>query len=203
MAMKNNIELCTASDFCAINCHAFFDGNTLPEDAGQFVKDWVKQISEAAGGKTVVVSESGWPHQGNPNDKAIPSPENQAAAIASLKAAFGGGSNLVLYNSYNDLWKSDSAGTFGSVAIFSLGDLSSTASHAHTDVSHLERRSSGVSWVIVRASQVARSGTRARTCCQLEYCIQCLLSFHVRCICSKGEGFLQRRRRQWGRPQIV
>lgn len=150
--MKNNIELCTASDFCAINCHAFFDGDTLPEDAGQFVKDWVKQISEAAGGKTVVVSESGWPHQGNPNNKAIPSPENQAAAIASLKAAFGGGSNLVLYNSYNDLWKSDSADTFGSVVFFLLGGLSSTASHAHTDVSQLERRNSGVSWVIVRAS---------------------------------------------------
>ena len=28
VAIKNNIELCTASDFCAINCHAFFDGNT-------------------------------------------------------------------------------------------------------------------------------------------------------------------------------
>lgn len=113
MAMKNNIELCTASDFCAINCHAFFDGNTLPEDAGQFVMNWVKQISEAAGGKTTMVSESGWPHQGDPNNKAIPSPENQATALASLKAAFGGGLNLVLYNSFNDLWKSNSANTFG------------------------------------------------------------------------------------------
>ncbi|CAD6594249.1 MAG: hypothetical protein ASARMPREDX12_008500 [Alectoria sarmentosa] len=113
MAMRNNIELCTASDFCAINCHAFFDGNTLPEDSGQFVQNWVKQISEAAGGKTTIVTESGWPHQGDPNNKAIPSPENQAAAIASLKAAFSGGSNLVLYNSYDDLWKSDSADTYG------------------------------------------------------------------------------------------
>lgn len=123
MAMKNNIELCTASDFCAINCHAFFDGNTLPEDAGQFVQNWVKQISEAAGGKTTIVTESGWPHQGDPNNKAIPSPENQAAAIASLKAAFGGGSNLVMYNSYNDLWKSDSADTFGAEKYWGiLGD---------------------------------------------------------------------------------
>ncbi|CAF9907540.1 hypothetical protein IMSHALPRED_005561 [Imshaugia aleurites] len=115
MAMKNNIELCTASDFCAINCHAFFDGNTLPEDAGQFVQNWVKQISEAAGGKTTIVTESGWPHQGDQNNKAIPSPQNQATAIASLKTAFSGGSNVVLYNSYDDLWKSDSADTFGSV----------------------------------------------------------------------------------------
>ena len=137
--MKNNIELCTASDFCAINCHAFFDGNTLPEDAGQFVKSWVKQISEAAGGKTTIVTESGWPHQGDPNNKAIPSPENQAAAIASLKAAFSGGLNLVLYNSYNDLWKSDSADTFGSVHFFLV--MSSTASHTNV---RLERRSIGV-----------------------------------------------------------
>ena len=115
VAMKDNIELCTASDFCAINCHAFFDGNTLPEESGTFVKKWQNLISEAAGGKTTIITESGWPHQGSPNNKAIPSPENQAAAIASLKAAFGGGSNLVLYNSFNDLWKSNSADTFESV----------------------------------------------------------------------------------------
>ncbi|CAF9943142.1 MAG: hypothetical protein ALECFALPRED_010696 [Alectoria fallacina] len=123
MAMRNNIELCTASDFCAINCHAFFDGNTLPEDSGQFVQNWVKQISEAAGGKITIVTESGWPHQGDTNNKAIPSPENQAAAIASLKEAFSGGSNLVLYNSYDDLWKSDSADTYGAEKYWGmLGD---------------------------------------------------------------------------------
>ena len=97
MAMKNNIELCTASDFCAINCHAFFDGNTLPSGAGPFVKEWAQQISEAAGGKTTVVTESGWPTQGDTNDKAVPSQENHEAAIESLKSSFGGGTNLVLY----------------------------------------------------------------------------------------------------------
>ena len=43
IAMKNNPSLCQASDFCAINCHAFFDGKTLPSGAGQFVKDWAQQ----------------------------------------------------------------------------------------------------------------------------------------------------------------
>lgn len=97
IAMKANIELCTASDFCAINCHAFFDGNTLPSGAGDFVKNWAQQISQAAGGKTTVVTESGWPTQGNTNVKAVPSQENHQAAITSLKASFGGGTNLVLY----------------------------------------------------------------------------------------------------------
>ncbi|KAL2045516.1 hypothetical protein N7G274_001944 [Stereocaulon virgatum] len=113
MAMKNNIGLCTASSFCAINCHAFFDGNTLPSGAGEFVKNWAQQISEAAGGKMTVVTESGWPTQGDPNGQAVPSQENHQAAIASLKSAFEGGTNLVLYGMYNDLWKKDGPSTFG------------------------------------------------------------------------------------------
>ena len=113
IAMKNNIGLCTASSFCAINCHAFFDGNTLPSGAGEFVKNWAQQISEAAGGKTTVVTESGWPTQGDPNNQAVPSQENHQTAIASLKSAFGGGTNLVLYGMYNDLWKKDGPTTFG------------------------------------------------------------------------------------------
>ena len=64
VAMKNNPELCTASDYCAINCHAFFDGKTPAEKAGPFVANWVKMVSEAAGGKTTVVTETGWPSQG-------------------------------------------------------------------------------------------------------------------------------------------
>ena len=115
IAMKNNPALCTASDFCAINCHAFFDGNVLPEGAGDFVKNWAQQVSEAAGGKTVIVSESGWPTQGGTNNKAVASQEAHTAAISSLKSAFGGGTNLVLYGMYNDAWKKDSAATFGSV----------------------------------------------------------------------------------------
>ncbi|KAL6721147.1 Cell surface mannoprotein mp65 [Lecanora helva] len=115
IAMKSNPMLCSASDFCAINCHAFFDGNVLPEGAGDFVKKWAQQVSDAAGGKMVVVTESGWPTQGGTNKKAIASQEAHTAAISSLKSAFGGGTNLILYGMYNDAWKEDSATTFGSV----------------------------------------------------------------------------------------
>ena len=113
IAMKNNPALCTVSDFCAINCHAFFDGNVLAEGAGDFVKNWAQQISEAAGGKTVVVTESGWPTQGDTNNKAIASLESHSTAISSLKSAFGGGQNLILYAMYNEGWKKDSGTTFG------------------------------------------------------------------------------------------
>ena len=111
IAMKANPQLCHASDFCAINCHAFFDGNVLPSGAGPFVADWAKQVSKAAGGKMTVVTESGWPTQGNQNNKAIPSQQNHQEAISSLKGSFS--ENLLLYGLYNDLWKKDSGDTHG------------------------------------------------------------------------------------------
>lgn len=111
VAMKEHPELCRASDFCAINCHAFFDGKVLPENAGDFVLGWVQQVSEAAGGKTTVVTETGWPSQGSPNQQAIPSPQNHQKAIQSIKQSFS--NNAILYSAFNDLWKSNSAATFG------------------------------------------------------------------------------------------
>ncbi|KAL9131911.1 MAG: hypothetical protein Q9217_000271 [Psora testacea] len=111
MAMKANPQLCRASDFCAINCHAFFDGNVSAGDAGLFVAEWARKVSQAAGGKTTVVTESGWPTRGNQNNKAIPSPEKHQQAMQSLNASFS--ENLVLYGLYNDLWKKDSGATHG------------------------------------------------------------------------------------------
>ncbi len=108
-AMKANPELCHASDFCAINCHAFFDGNVPAEGAGHFVLDWAQQVSEAAGGKTVVISETGWPTRGDTNNKAVPSKENHDKAIASIKQHIP--DNLILFSAFNELWKKDSENT--------------------------------------------------------------------------------------------
>lgn len=111
VAVKANPDLCHASDFCAINCHAFFDGNVVADAAGDFVQQWVDLISEIGNGKTVLVTESGWPSQGDPNNKAVPSPENQQAAIDSIRLKLG--KNVILYNAFNDLWKVDRGDTFG------------------------------------------------------------------------------------------
>lgn len=110
IAMKANPGLCEASDFCAINCHAFFDGHVLPEDAGKFVQGWVSDIAEKANGKKVVVTESGWPNSGLDNIDAVPSQENQEKAVASLKAAFA--KDLILYSAYDNRWMTDNVKTF-------------------------------------------------------------------------------------------
>ncbi|KAL8936864.1 MAG: hypothetical protein Q9216_004707 [Gyalolechia sp. 2 TL-2023] len=110
VAMVDHPEICKASDFCAVNCHAFFDGNVPAEKSGEFVKGWVDKIGKATG-KTVVVTETGWPSQGNQNGKAIPSPQNHRAAISSIGGALS--NNVIYYSAYNDMWKKDGPSTFG------------------------------------------------------------------------------------------
>ena len=118
MALQANPSLGKASDFIAMNCHAFFDGNVLPGDAGKFVANWVQKISQAAGGKRCVVTESGWPTQGTANKKANPGKSEHQAAIQSLKGSLS--KDLILYTLYDDLWKQDRGDTHGAEKFWGL-----------------------------------------------------------------------------------
>ncbi|KAK5107162.1 hypothetical protein LTR62_001687 [Meristemomyces frigidus] len=118
VAMIANPELCQASDYAAANCHAFFDGGVTAEQAGDFVLAQAQRVSHACGGKDTMITETGWPWQGETNGKAIPSPENQAVAVASIKKAFY--HNIVLFTAFNDYWKQNNAGTFGAEQYWGL-----------------------------------------------------------------------------------
>ena len=104
MVMNQYTQLCAASDYCAINCHTFWDGHATPEDAGSFVLNWVKTISASQGGKKTVVTESGWPTQGAQYVNSVPSQANMQTTIASLKATFS--NNIILYSAYDTTWQS-------------------------------------------------------------------------------------------------
>ncbi|KAF2723437.1 glycoside hydrolase family 17 protein, partial [Polychaeton citri CBS 116435] len=103
--------LCEVSDFAAANCHGFFNSDLDASGAGGWVLSQAQDVSAACGGKETWITESGWPWQGSANGKAVPSPENQSSAIASLKQSFS--SNIILFTAFNDLWKKDNAYTFG------------------------------------------------------------------------------------------
>lgn len=127
VATVNHPALCAASDYCAINCHAFFDSSAIPQGAGAFVRGWVEKVQAIAGGKPVVVTESGWPSRGEANGLAVPSLENQMLAVKSLAQAFPEG-DLILYNSFNDHWLKDDQYTFGAQQWWGLyGDAPSGA----------------------------------------------------------------------------
>ena len=103
--LEQHPEICHASDYAAANAHAFFDSTVTADKAGQWAQGTAKRV-EAACGKKVVITESGWPHSGNANGLAVPSPENQKKAVASLQSAFPHG-GLIMYSAFNDLWKQD------------------------------------------------------------------------------------------------
>ncbi|KAH8701857.1 putative cell wall glucanase [Talaromyces proteolyticus] len=106
-------ELCEASDYCAANCHAFFDSTQTADTAGPYVLEQARLVSEAVGGsKKVIITESGWPSAGVPNGNAIPSRPNQEVALKSLRENFPHG-GLILFSAFDDKWKADNEGTFG------------------------------------------------------------------------------------------
>lgn len=101
-------ELCSGSDYCAVNVHPFFDPNTPAEKAGTFVVNMVQALREKLGNPTarVRVTESGWPWQGSANGQAVPGVDQQAAAFNSIEAAFASNpQDMVLFSAFNDRWK--------------------------------------------------------------------------------------------------
>lgn len=114
-AVEDHPELCDESDYCAINCHPFFDSYTGPDEAGTFLVNAMENVRSklADSNKRIVITETGWPWKGTPNGLAIPSPEAQDVAIKSIKSIFRARpQNVMLFNAFNDLWKVSAADTF-------------------------------------------------------------------------------------------
>ncbi|CDO95467.1 unnamed protein product [Kluyveromyces dobzhanskii CBS 2104] len=107
-ALINNPGLCDCNDFVAVNAHAYFDQNTAAEDAGSWLINQIERVwGTCNGNKEVVITESGWPSQGQTYGKAVPSKENQVIAIESIKKSCGDAT--IVFTAFNDYWKADGA----------------------------------------------------------------------------------------------
>lgn len=121
-------ELCDESDYCAANCHAFFDSNQTPENAGPYVLEQARHVYQATGGnKQVIITETGWPSAGEANGHAVPSRQNQLKALKSLRQSFPDG-GIVFFSAFDDKWKQDTPWTFGTERHWGLYGLTETAS---------------------------------------------------------------------------
>lgn len=94
--------VCPHIDITAANIHAFFNPNTKAEDAGKFVKGQMEILKGICGQKVINV-ETGWPKEGSANGVAVPSPENQIAALNSIRKETG--SDSIFFSLHDDLWK--------------------------------------------------------------------------------------------------
>ncbi|KAI0850245.1 glycoside hydrolase family 17 protein [Daldinia vernicosa] len=124
VAILAHPELCDESDYCAINCHPFFDANTGPDAAGSFVTSTVSSIRSklSDSSKRIVVTETGWPWQGESNGEAVPGLDQQSTALSSIKTAFASNaSNVILFTAFNDMWKKAEAATFMAEQYWGMG----------------------------------------------------------------------------------
>ncbi|KAI9670082.1 MAG: hypothetical protein M1829_004809 [Trizodia sp. TS-e1964] len=114
VAVRDNPTLCTAGDALAMNMHPFFDGNVLPANCGSFMTTQIANVAKVCTGKTIIITETGWPHQGGNNGVSYPSRENQQTCIASIKSAFASNpSGVYFFTQYDEPYKSDNAYTHG------------------------------------------------------------------------------------------
>ncbi|KAK9452979.1 glycoside hydrolase superfamily [Dipodascopsis uninucleata] len=104
IAVINNPVLCGASDYIAVNCHTFFDGGYTADQSGEFVQNQIKRVTAACNNDNILITESGWPTQGNSNGLAVPSVPNQDAALKSLRSLVA--DQLFEFTMLNDMWKS-------------------------------------------------------------------------------------------------
>ncbi|KAF2737945.1 glycoside hydrolase [Polyplosphaeria fusca] len=109
-AVVGNPSICDAADIVFVNIHAFFDSDCRAEDAGICVQRHVDEVKKACGNKRVVITESGWPSQGEANGNAVPGRANQQAAIESLKSQFK--NDIFIFSAFDTMWKADSGDTF-------------------------------------------------------------------------------------------
>jgi exo-beta-1,3-glucanase (GH17 family) len=108
VATKQYPQLCNGFATCYVNCHPFFDGNTVAEDAGTFLQTSISQLKAvlADSNQPVVITETGWPSEGGHNGVAVPGVTNQNSAIAAITSAFESNpAGVYILSAFNDLWK--------------------------------------------------------------------------------------------------
>lgn len=101
----NNPKLVAASDKILINCYPFWEGASI-EHAGMYLQEMYHQTKKIAGGKEIIIAETGWPSKGEAVQNAEPSPENlMRYYIEAQKWASKEKINLFYFSSFDESWK--------------------------------------------------------------------------------------------------
>ncbi len=102
-----------ACDVVMANCYPFWEGCPA-EHALLYMKEMYRRAAHVAGGKKVIVSETGWPNVGTPEEGAVPSFENAIKYLVdSYKWAEEEGIELFYFSAFDETWKVDKEGDVG------------------------------------------------------------------------------------------
>jgi len=102
-------EVLAAVDYVMVHIYPFWEWGGVPiESAARFTLDVYGQVQALAGGKRVVIGETGWPAHGPANGAALPSPENQRRFMREfLTLAQQEGIEFYYFATFDELWKTE------------------------------------------------------------------------------------------------
>jgi exo-beta-1,3-glucanase (GH17 family) len=108
----NNPELAEASDIIMANVYPYWEGVGI-EDAASYVVEKYNEL-DAAYGKRVIISETGWPTAGATIGNAVPSVENQERFLLEFtKLAEESKIPYFWFEAFDESWKASSEGEAG------------------------------------------------------------------------------------------
>lgn len=106
-------EIVANCDLILANCYPFWEGCNI-DQAPVYLQKMYETIKKAAGGKEVIITETGWPDSGEKMQAAIPSPENSMKyLIASNEWAQKEDIALFTFSSFDEPWKVHHEGEVG------------------------------------------------------------------------------------------
>ena len=96
--------MCEMSDYLAVNSHPYWDGGVQPENSGQWLLQQIAHLQSVCGSsKDVLITETGWPTQGDSYGQCVPSVQNQVAAVKSIVKSLS--DKVIMFTMFNDYWK--------------------------------------------------------------------------------------------------
>jgi glucan 1,3-beta-glucosidase len=106
-------ELIERSDILLINCYPFWEG-TPSEYSIAHMKSMYHQVKEVSQGKKVLISETGWPFQGQELKSSIPSTINALNYFVETHLwAKSEGIETFYFSSFDESWKTGPEGDLG------------------------------------------------------------------------------------------
>ncbi|MCI5044646.1 MAG: glycosyl hydrolase family 17 protein [Aquisalinus sp.] len=110
---EDHPRVAAACETILVNCYPFWEGYPA-EHAHIYMREMYRRAQRVAGGKKVVIAETGWPNVGTPEESAIPSVENALKYfIEAYQWAEEEGIDIFYFSSFDESWKVEKEGDVG------------------------------------------------------------------------------------------
>ncbi len=110
---RDHPALADACDLILANCYPFWEGCRI-EHASGYLEQMYTVAKDAAKGKSVIITETGWPDQGTINGEAQPSPDSAMRYFINIqKWAKQANIEMFYFSSFDESWKVRHEGDVG------------------------------------------------------------------------------------------